>query len=104
MEDVLKRMLEVEAQGEAVVKDAEAKAQALREEMQSKIAAEKEKFEAELRRQYDELVDGEVASQQEVASRELASREVEEKARCAEFAGKIAVAEDEIFKSLAFAE
>lgn len=100
MEDILKRMLEIEAQGEALIKKAEEDAQKLRDDNQRAILEEKAAYDAETRAMCDKLIADQVAEKQAALAAASNNSQSAEQRRGEDFKARISGAEDEIFRKI----
>ena len=102
MEDVLKRMLAVEALGEEEIEKAERQAQEIRDSMNDRIAEERSAFEGDLRRQCEEMVSEEVEAASKAAEASLSSLDAELGRNEEQTRKKLSVISDDLLKELAF--
>lgn len=89
MDDVLERMLAVEKQGNAVIKDAEELAVKLREEASARLAAEKADFSAALAQECASIESAAVASAEAQRETELAAARNELPGRLQKFSSAL---------------
>ncbi len=102
MEDVLRRMLAVEALGEEEIEKAEKKAQEIRDSVARRISDERAACETGLKSQFDAMVSKEVEAARKAAEALLASQEAELASNKEQVKSKLAGISDELLKALAF--
>ena len=100
MDDLLSRMLEIEAQGNATVKEAEAKAAEIRQAGSVELAKLNSEFSAALAAECDALEANAMAEARREYDRVIAEAKVAIAKSEAEIAGLIAPKEEELFREV----